>query len=280
MANPLTSSLARLFRDRAKPTSLRKLKREGYSTVPVLDISQLEELVGLALERVIMETSDDPVQGRKLAKNAQVEFLKLLGNPASLVRAGDQLTQEKAFLEENLQAVRASLTQAREDLQHQAEQQDSELLQELEDRLQASLTAIFGQTSGQHLENSAGETDLATLQNPVKETVMDLMKSLLARSRQDSEGSGAKVELLERRVRKLNASLDEARSMLDRLRNKRIAEEEGVASVYSEVQGLRGDEQHLEQRRKLLSEVFQLNLDIRKEIQNQETDSSGSPASG
>ena len=74
------------------------------------------------------------------------------------------------------------------------------------------------------------------------------------------------VALLRRRVNKLNASLDQANSMLDRLNAAQAAGEDGVASIYREVQGLRGDEDHYEKRKDLMCQIFELNMEIKDTI--------------
>ena len=78
--------------------------------------------------------------------------------------------------------------------------------------------------------------------------------------------SEMQVEVLERRVKKLTAQLDETEQLLARVRGEKSADEAGVASIYRTVQGLRGDEAAVAQRRALLHEIFRHNLELRSEL--------------
>ncbi len=269
MANPLTSSLARLFRDRAKPTSLRRLHKEGFRTVPVLDIAQLEELVGHAIEKVILESTDDPEEGMRLARTAQVEFLKMLGNPGAIDRTSQDLRREQDALELNLQKLRDSLESARTDLEHQVEERDRAAVDLFRSGLDESVTEIWGhalQTYGD--ESPAVPAALDHVRGSIRDSVMALFQRIISKVQptRSEAHAGGRVELLERRVNKLTGSLDHARQLLKRLRERKDGEIDGIASIYDEVQGLSGREENYEQRKKLLADVFQLNLDIRKDI--------------
>ena len=51
--------------------------------------------------------------------------------------------------------------------------------------------------------------------------------------------------------------------MLEQFRAEQVRPEDGVASVYKEVQGLSGREPDFVRRRALMEEVFRLNLELR-----------------
>lgn len=280
LANPLTSSLARLFRDRAKPTSLRRLHKEGFRTVPVLDIAQLEELVRHAIEKVIRETTDDPEESLRLARTAQVEFLKMLGNPGAIDRTSEDLRREQDALELNLRKLRDSLQSARIDLEHQVEEGGRAAVDQFRSGLDESLEEIWQHALGVYSEQStAVKPALDHVRGSIRDSVMALFQNIIARIQptQSKAEAGGKVELLERRVHKLTASLDHARQLLKRLRDRKEGEIDGIASIYDEVQGLTGREDNYEQRRKLLSDVFQLNLDIRRDIASESAAATPTP---
>ncbi len=78
-------------------------------------------------------------------------------------------------------------------------------------------------------------------------------------------GDSARIELLERRIAKLARLLEEQAAQLQ-LRSDRPAGEAGVASVYAEVQGLRGDSEESQRKRALMSSIFEANRKLRERI--------------
>lgn len=267
LANALTRNLARVFRDRASLTSVSKLRREGYRTVSVLQVSRLEELIGAAIERVMTDVTADPATGRRMARGAQVEFLRMLGERDSLSRATEELKREQNNLVENLGSVQGALAEARQELEQELVQQDQESFGELQTALDERLQELFARFGDSNPDAGSAAKWQGSLQPALRDAMLALLGTALRRRPgPESETSGAKVEVLERRIRKLNASLDEAQEMLIRLRENRDQEEAGVASMFKEAQGLRGTEKDFEQRRDLMKEIFQINLDLRSEI--------------
>lgn len=272
LANALTRSLAKIFRDRASLTSVARLKKEGYRTVSVLQISHLEELIGAAIEKVMMETVGDPAKGRRLARGAQMEFLRMLGERNSLERATSELKGEQEELRRNTEKLKEEIRAARGELQKEAREASSETLSDISHQLDAEFESILREAvaSGK-LQNGATHV-LEAATGSIRERVLALIGEALHRQPPTvvTEESGSRVVMLEKRLAKLNAALDEANSMLDRLRaTKGSASDDGVASVYKEVQGLSGAEQKFEERSNLMRAIFQLNLELRQEIENQ-----------
>jgi len=99
-----------------------------------------------------------------------------------------------------------------------------------------------------------GPTDLA----------QDLLKRVMdeVEERYSSASSDGRTELLERRVAKLGDMLERTESQLRGVLAG--GGEEGVPSVYREVQGLAGDEAGVEQKRDLLTAIFDANLRMQR----------------
>lgn len=74
-----------------------------------------------------------------------------------------------------------------------------------------------------------------------------------------------RIELLERRLAKLARLLEERDEQLQ-LRMERATQGQGVASVYSDVQGLRGQSEEAERKRALMSSIFEANRKLRERI--------------
>ena len=266
LANALTRSLARIFRDGASVTSVASLRKEGYRNVSVLRLSHLEELVGAAIEKVITEVTSDPEAGRRMARDAQVELLRMLGERDAIARATEDLRREQRSLERNVGQLHSALDDARGQLQNQLAARGEEALGELHRKLDDKLDEVFHPVLEDHVEEPVVGRALQELRGPLEDAMLALLGTALAERPVEPEAEAAQVELLERRIRKLNASLDEANGMMARLRDERDGEEAGVSSIYNEVQGLRGHEERYEERRKLMQEIFRLNLDLKKEI--------------
>lgn len=72
-----------------------------------------------------------------------------------------------------------------------------------------------------------------------------------------------RIELLERRIDKLSRALDSIDARLARLEGGGRTSEEGVASVYREVQGLDLDSPNVALKRQLMAAIFEANLALR-----------------
>jgi len=268
VANPLTRSLASLFRSRADTTSLKRLEREGIRTVGVLDLSQLEEIVGEAIERALGESARNGASPQRVAQDAQVEFLKLLGDPDRIGDRRDELSRASATLESDLGALQAELSQSRLALEQQQLQRERAAMDDLREALDRSLREAFDR-AGSSVAAASPEAAaaVAALHAPLRGAMLSLLSSALLRSRPGAATPGeTEVELLQRRVKKLSAQLEETRELLERTRSARAADLEGVPSIYKEVQGLQGDEDRIEQRRALMRAIFEHNVELRRTL--------------
>lgn len=265
MTNPLTRSLAALFRSKAEVTSLSRLAREGIRSVNVVDVAQLEEIVIEAVERVLPEFSGNGSSPEKVADGAQVELLKLLGARGRLHQRDDDLARGERALEGDLGRLRGELATSRRRLEESVERAARETMAELRKSLDVSLTELF-ERARSDVERAApgASAGLAALKSPLRDALLALLATALQRGVAEPASAPAmEVELLERRVKKLTAQLDETQQLLARVRDEKSAEEAGVASIYRSVQGLRGDEQNVERRRALMREIFRHNWELR-----------------
>jgi len=273
LANLLTRTLARLFRDRASVTPLSRLKREGIRTVSVLDLSDLEDLVEQAIHRAIRSSAPTSPLGRELAGHIQAELLSLLGKREDLERTNLLLKEEQELLAKNHAQLEQSLTQARQELEGTVREHDRELLEDLTRRIHADLDEILDpvQQEVERMDPAAARL-VRTLKPRLRETVFDLLCRAL---RESSAGeSSEKVDVLRQRIAKLTDNLQGAHQMMERLRESRDLEEQGIPSLYREVQGLTGREDNYVERRQLMKQIFQLNLDLKDSI-GQETPKNG-----
>ncbi|HET6165104.1 MAG TPA: hypothetical protein VFG37_15650 [Planctomycetota bacterium] len=268
MTNPLYRSLASLFRSRAEVTSLSRLDREGFRTVNVLDIGDLESIVVEAVERVVAELGPNGASPGSLAAGAQIELLKLVGDTSRLNEKNAQLEREQKHLEGDLSLLQGALAESRKSLEANIVRADHEAMGELRQRLESSLKELF-QRARTQVERVAPDAarSVDALQAPLRDAMLVLLSTALRRGHvPPTSDSEMQVEVLERRVKKLTAQLDETEQLLERVRREKSADEAGVASIYRTVQGLRGDEAAVAQRRALLHEIFRHNLELRSEL--------------
>jgi len=268
LSNPLYRSLASLFRSRAEVTSLSRLDREGFRTVNVLDIGDLESIVVEAVERVVAELGPNGASPGSLAAGAQIELLKLVGDTTRLNEKNAQLEREQKHLEGDLSLLQGALAESRKSLEANIARADHEAMGELRQRLESSLKELFqrARTQVERVAPDAGRS-VDALQAPLRDAMLVLLSTALRRGHvPPTSDSEMQVELLERRVKKLTAQLDETEQLLERVRREKSADEAGVASIYRTVQGLRGDEAAVAQRRALLHEIFRHNRELRSEL--------------
>lgn len=102
-----------------------------------------------------------------------------------------------------------------------------------------------------------------------KEMAFEAMRSDLDRNlRRKDEDHQREVEVLRRRIDKLNRELDNNESVIAKLvKQKRI--DPGLASIHRVVQGLCGEDNLYEQKKEMLSAVYEANLDIQGQIEVQ-----------
>jgi len=75
------------------------------------------------------------------------------------------------------------------------------------------------------------------------------------------------VDLLRRRINKLNRSLEASEEALQRL-SSHAEEDPGIASIYRTVQGLEMTANHLARKRVMLAEIYRANLRLREQFTN------------
>ena len=265
MNNPLSRSLAALFRSKAQITSLSRLAREGIRSVNVVDVAQLEEIVIEAVERVLPEFSGNGSSPEAVADGAQIELLKLLGARGRLHQRDDDLVRGERALEGDLGRLRGALESSRRRLEESVAKAAQETMAELRKRLDHSLAELFERARADVERVAPGAAaNLSALRTPLRDAMLALLAAAIERGVAEPVSAPAmEVELLERRVKKLTAQLDETQELLARVRDEKTVDAGAVASIYRSVQGLRGDEANVERRRALMREIFRHNWELR-----------------
>ncbi|MBI1851519.1 MAG: hypothetical protein HYR85_14355 [Planctomycetes bacterium] len=281
MSRNLVSNLIQAIRNGAYHTALKNLERQGYRTVTVLPAQKLDEIVSKAIELTLKEYGLplDPEAVRGLSNDAKVAFVKLVRERDSLRETNEALERERVSLARNENHLRAEIEQAQRLLSEQQQHGLPEAPVEpsgFEEKLRDAALARVEETL-RRLGRSADPkvvSEIGGLSNEIASIAGRLLdnansENLETARRRHEE----RVNLLERRIKKLQTSLGETEAMLQKLQ-KANTEEKGVASVYREPQGLSQADDRFEQKRHLLAEIFKLNVELRQIIEEQ--DSSGS----
>jgi hypothetical protein len=267
LASDFSNSLVQLMKDHAHHITLERLRKAGCENVRVLNLQRIQRLVGLALQRALQGASSDPEESARLVRGAQLEFANLIDEKKALTRTAELVSKEKTALQGNVRRLEEQLLQAEEQLQR-----DSKLTQEgaaavMQDCVRPMLRDSF-QALATSLKEDPSRSDefLLDLQHNIASNLEQVLEDQLHRLEQAIE-HGRNSSLLQRRVAKLSTSLDNANDMLRRLRDAKDVDEEGVASIYREVQGLCQGEDEFEGRNALMQEIFQLNMQLKKAIE-------------
>lgn len=132
------------------------------------------------------------------------------------------------------------------------------------ERLEARLRLIFERLlRDKDLFERNGEGDVVPKLAGLERELKEALHKLVDESRKSvgaEEGGGEKVEMLEKRIGKLNEALAQAESALSKLaRMKNV--EVGVASLWGDV-GLAEDDPDYARKNELLGQVFRENLEL------------------
>lgn len=267
MAFRLAKDILHFLRDHAAPTSLRRLQREGVENVTVIDMDQIEDLIHRCVDRVLRGANLDPTKIRHLGEDAREEFLRLISERDSLKATTDSLSKEREELRQNLTLLQQAITQTRDHLdteraEEQAAKEHRELSElQFHEELRAAIAAALAGVAEDRRQAVVDQV-AALAENRIR-TEVDKVRDLEAAARRERIGT------LERRIEKLRTALADAEGMVDRLRAEKSAQvDDGVASVYREVQGLSDKEPEFARKKGLLEEIFKLNLELKELVGN------------
>ncbi len=199
-------------------------------------------LLGLraAVERELMKGLR--AESRKVRGMTKKEFLaQLEGSRDSIVRQSRSAAAE-------LESIQAELERRRQAAR------DRKDAAELERDLKAELADLFAREGG----------DVARLEELV---IAASTKALAKAASQlaDERAHDERIEMLERRIAKLNKSLESAEKLIQKLyKVKEI--DPGIASLYRGVQGLELNEEDFELKKEMLKGIFEANVTLRKDL--------------
>jgi hypothetical protein len=241
-------------------TSLDSLKKQGLQHVNVLGLDRIinlmDEAVNRSLKSRLVASDRDAV-----AEATKAEFLRLMRSNEALQRQKSELERLKESAEEEVDQLRRQLGQDKQALEAKLRTADPQLLGRY-----AGEDAAIAQRLGEALQLVQGGLAGApeALHGRVLEVVMDIVAAerrsaeLARRSLHDRE-----VDILRRRVEKLSGTLDVTERRLKEVAAMKNIDD-GISSIYREVQGIRSADRQVARKRELMAEIFEANRRLQK----------------
>lgn len=260
------SNLSQSLRDAVKKlaygATLDQLKKRGIKQVNVLGIDRIVSLIEEAVNRSLRHRLMG-IERVEVADATKAEFLRMLKSNEELEKTKDEFARQQQRAQEEMDELRGELTKQK---------------RMLADKLGIAQASEASRYEGENAEIAKqietlftafverGETNLA----PLRDEVTQLTFALLDQERHAAMQARAaardrEVELLERRISKMTKALEENEGRLAQLaRMKNV--DDGIASIYDEVQGLQAGAANYEKKRELMSEIFKANLALQKGV--------------
>lgn len=244
----------------AYSTSVDQLKRRGVRNVKVLGLDRVAFLIEEAVDRSLRYKML-ALDRERLASATREEFLSLVQSKEDLNRSHDELRRLKDKAEEQVDHLRRELSAQQVLLKKKLMLAESEARARFEGEDAAIAQKILTLFEGVH---TLGDMNLADL----RERIMGLVMEIVHNERRETIVAretirNREVDLLQRRIKKLNTSLKETEHQLrEVIRVKDI--DEGISSIYRDVQGLDAADAQFERKTELMREVFEANLRLQK----------------
>jgi len=256
----LRETMREAVRKLAYRTTVDNLRKRGVEQVSIVGLDRISRLVEESVHRGLRSRLGG-LEREAAADAAKAEFLRLIRSNEDLQKSRSELEQLKERAEEEVDRLRRELEQDRQALAKRLEPADLGEMARTEGenaRLAERLTDLF--------RVLASEPELRL--GHVQEKVMELLFDAVGTERKAADAmrrelEDREVELLQRRIRKLTETLEQTETRLKEVSSLKTIEQ-GISSVYREVQGLKTSEPEFEARKGLMSAIFDSNLRLQK----------------
>lgn len=250
----LNAELTDAVRRWGRPTTPGELAARGVVRVHSVSLSRVASLLEKAVNRTLIRRTLDglPDDALSLSSSAREEFVRLARgadpNDATRIAARASSTLERLRTELRQRRAALAVEAAVPHTVHDLRQSGAAL-----ERVR-TLFAQFGGTREVPVE----------LERQVLDVVREAFDDLLARERAARRREHRReIDLLERRIGKLQVLLTDSEAELERVRDW-SARDVGLASVYERVQGLTHGDPMRDRKRALMAAIFAANVDLRR----------------
>jgi hypothetical protein len=276
----LATNLFRLFRENSDVVPISRLRKQGVRSVTVLDWQRIEQLIDRAVKEALSRRGVElsPAVLASVNAEAREAFARLVEQRDTIREERDQLQHTARTLEIERQELAANLDALHRELYEStgalAQERrhtisadnvgmDRRGLDQYTARLEQELKRLLrGDGAGEEGDDLAGSVSALA-----RRLLDEERRAMLSTAREEQLH---RIDLLERRIGKLKGMLSESERLVERLQSAE-EEEDGVESIYREVQGLDGSQVNAVEKRGLLDEIFRLNLELREVIQESQT---------
>ena len=261
-------SLVRSFRDvvrkLAYSTSVDQLKKKGVDKVNVLGMDQIAFLIQEAVKRSL-RFKLLALDREEVASATKDEFMRLLKSNEELERRQDELRGLKEQAESQVDELRRELAAQEKLLAKKLELAESDARaryqgedQEIVERLGVLVESLL----------HAGEN--SELRDRILDLVMDIVRDQRREAISAREAvRDREVDKLRRRIQKLNDSLQETEHRLSEFTAIQNLDE-GISSVYREVQGLQTADENYGHKFELMTNIFEANWRLQEKRRDTE----------
>jgi hypothetical protein len=234
-----------------------QLAKKGVKNVKILGINTIEKIV----EKAVANTIERSVVGHAIEERAKIEadarkeFFKLLRKHKAVLAEQSGGGELRAQIEE----LSRELAQAEAALTHERRAAGTTLSPETLASLEKTFRGLLDGFMSDERRALLTDDDPKALMglNELEKKLGATFDRLLERVKSQAE------ELLERRISKLNAALEETEAALRHLA-KAKGYDDGLASIYDSIQGLDLGELDAARKKELLSIIFVENLEIQE----------------
>lgn len=253
----LGKTLRQSLRKLACVTPVDQLVKKGIKEVNVVGFDHIVALIEEAVHRSLRHKLIG-IDRLTVAGAAREEFLRLIRSHRNLERSHDEALRQKRRAEEEIDELRRQIAQQDHRLREKLAEaeQGQRARREVENvEIVKKVNEIFATLS------PTPDAGVPGLRQRVLELVMDIVDTERGSATQARQSAhDREVELLERRIAKLKANLQATVMRFSRGE----AVDEGISSIYREVQGLDHADSLYERKRELMKTIFQANLTLQK----------------
>ncbi len=253
-------TLKEAVKQMAFKTSLDSLKKKGVKEVSVLGIDRIIALIDEAVHRSL-KTRMFGIEREAVAESTKAEFLRMLKSNEDLQKSKGELELLKERAEDEVDMLRRELENQRGALERKLEQGELERRSQYEgedQRIAGQVQELF------RLMAAQPDTNLGQVQDQVLAMVLQLVTSeRKAAADARSALRDREVDTLQRRIAKLSSTLEQTE---DRLKQAAAMKhiDDGISSIYREVQGLASSATDYTRKKELMAEIFKANLKLQK----------------
>jgi hypothetical protein len=261
----------------AKSVSVDSLQVQGVKKINVIGLSKINKLISDAVDKTLEKYQQDwsDEQAQEIKRGAQAEFMDLLELHQKTKDEKAQIEAQKDLLDEEVQKLRDMIATGasalEEERQREFDRTSFTMSQEGLDELQKKIKRIVSGVIDDERRIRVAEEGPGCLPDLKKfeAALHDIVGGVLERERtlaaeREKAASSENVQLLERRLAKLQQSLDKSEDALRKMAKMKNIDE-GTASIYGDIQGLSLEEAQYERKKEMLKFIFEDNLKLQKE---------------